>query len=228
MSADHGRYFTLLFLVAFLQPLACVPHEESASVDALQTRQIWETRALSGLDAEILYRGADGARLPIQPDSLFMGYAFDMTRDRFFEYSWDLNRQGRIVNGGGAEIVADTLLNGIRARMSFYPEFVDDRMYEMPVTLSYSGWSPWNRSLWSDSLLHDLRDQLTEFDGIRFQETPDTSQTAMALYGGAVPALTGRRDDGVLIRIGVVDEKQVKIRYLARPVFDDEPKTADY
>jgi hypothetical protein len=40
--------------------------------------------------------------------------------------------------------------------MDFYPEFVNGKIYELPVCYLYNGWAPWNKKLSSDSLQVDV------------------------------------------------------------------------
>lgn len=99
---------------------------------------------------EFVYEGE------VKEDTLFLGYYFGMPLQEFFDYSFELNAKGIITNGSGAEIVKKENRLKADARMSFYPEFKDGRIYMMPVVYSYLGWAPWNTHLSSDSLLTDL------------------------------------------------------------------------
>lgn len=100
----------------------------------------------------------------IRVDSLFLGYHFGMTTDEFFEYSWDLNKR-EIVTGQSAVTYKIENLKS-PAIMSFYPQFKDNKIYKMPVQVQYEGWAPWNRELFSDSLMVDLVELYEEkYDG---------------------------------------------------------------
>lgn len=87
-------------------------------------------------------------------DSIFLGYAFGMSRKEFFAHSWDLNRQ-KIITG---EATINYNIEGLKspASMNFYPQFKNDKIYKMPVEVSYNGWAPWNADLFSDSLLIEM------------------------------------------------------------------------
>lgn len=87
-------------------------------------------------------------------DSLFLGYHFGMSTQEFFDYSWDLNKR-EIVTGQTAVTYKIENLKS-PALMSFYPQFKDNKIYKMPVQVEYQGWAPWNRGLFSDSLMVDL------------------------------------------------------------------------
>ncbi|MGD8749520.1 MAG: hypothetical protein PVI44_13730, partial [Balneolaceae bacterium] len=87
-------------------------------------------------------------------DSLFLGYYFGMPRQEFFDYSWKLNSQKKVVQGSGSHSVRYDDVTGFDhpIHMNFYPQFYNDKIYKMESTYSYNGWAPWNRDLWSDSL----------------------------------------------------------------------------
>lgn len=87
-------------------------------------------------------------------DSLFLGYHFGMTTEEFFEYSWDLNKREIVTGQSAVTFKIENLKSP--AIMSFYPQFKDNKIYKMPVQVQYEGWAPWNRSLFSDSLMVDL------------------------------------------------------------------------
>ena len=42
------------------------------------------------------------------------------------------------------------------ATMNYYPEFVQGKIFEMPVRFIYNGWTPWNKKLSSDNLELDV------------------------------------------------------------------------
>lgn len=113
----------------------------------------------------------------VQNDSLFLGYSFGMTRDDFFDHSWAINKQGLVLNGSGAEIVEDLQTLKAPAKRVFYPSFNNEQIAAMPVTYSYKGWAPWNRHLFSDSLLIDLKKVLEQEYGGQFVMFPDTAES---------------------------------------------------
>lgn len=90
----------------------------------------------------------------IRVDSLFLGYEFGMTSQDFFEHSWQMNKQ-EIITG---QTDINYRLTDLKkpALMTFYPEFKNDRIYKLPIDVHYEGWAPWNRELFSDSLMTDL------------------------------------------------------------------------
>lgn len=90
----------------------------------------------------------------VRNDSLFMGYYFGMSRQEFYDHSWKLNSQKKVVQGAGNLTIRYDGIKGLghRAHMNFYPLFYNEKIYKMQTAYAYNGWAPWNRDLWSDSL----------------------------------------------------------------------------
>lgn len=92
----------------------------------------------------------------VQNNELFLGYYFGMTEEDFFNHSWEMNKKGILT--GDTYIRYNLDLFDKNARMRFYPEFKNGKIFKMPVEISYDGWAPWNVELSSDSLIVDLMD----------------------------------------------------------------------
>ncbi len=94
----------------------------------------------------------------VRNDTLFMGMYFGMAEKEFYSHCWKLNKDGLIKQGPNNTTVEHELKDELNypATMYFYPEFVDKKIYEMPVRFIYNGWSPWNKELSSDSLQLDV------------------------------------------------------------------------
>jgi len=92
--------------------------------------------------------------LNVRNDTLFMGYYFGMPREEFYDHSWKLNNQKKVVQGSGNLSVRYDGVTGLghRAHMNYYPLFYDGKIYKMQTAYAYNGWAPWNHNLWSDSL----------------------------------------------------------------------------
>jgi hypothetical protein len=90
----------------------------------------------------------------VRYDSLFMGLYFGMPEKAFYTRCWVLNQRGLIRQGNRNMTVMYELKNELKypATMDFYPEFVQGKIYEMPIRFLYNGWAPWNTKLSSDSL----------------------------------------------------------------------------
>jgi len=90
----------------------------------------------------------------IRYDSLFLGLYLGMPQKDFYTHCWKLNKQGLVMQGGTNRTVEYFVKNELKypATMNFYPNFVNDKISEMPVRFVYSGWAPWNKELTSDKL----------------------------------------------------------------------------
>lgn len=98
----------------------------------------------------------DQLEMGVEKDSLFLGYYFGMGRDEFRDYSWQMNQDGVLTGFVDINYEIDFLKS--RATMTFYPEFKDDKMVRIPVTVGYNAWAPWNEQFWPEALLEDLRE----------------------------------------------------------------------
>jgi hypothetical protein len=102
-------------------------------------------------------------------DSLFLGLKFGMTSKEFYAHCWELNRQKLVVQGS-ANATVKYDLDGLKqpANMDFYPDFYEDKIFQMPVTIAYKAWAPWNKELSSDSLQLDVLELFKEWYGDGF------------------------------------------------------------
>lgn len=134
----------------------------------------------------------------IQRDSLFLGYRFGMTKQEFYDHSWSLNKEKKVMQGAGNQTVryeVDELDH--KAEMNFYPKFHNNRIYIMPAKYSYSAWAPWNKELWADSLLTDLVGLYEEkYDtGFRKIDHPDLKRPAHVSIQGNRSITIFKKDD---------------------------------
>ncbi|MCK4700696.1 MAG: hypothetical protein KAT38_10190 [Bacteroidales bacterium] len=128
----------------------------------MKTRNVW---ILIGLIAGIMICGcsprskyerrlkqelASGVRY----DSLFMGLYLGMSKQDFYTHCWILNREGLIKQSSNNTMVEYEVKDELEypATMNYYPEFVQGKIFEMPVRFIYNGWTPWNKKLSSDNL----------------------------------------------------------------------------
>ena len=107
----------------------------------------------------------------VRYDSLFLGYELGMEREVFFSHSWELNQQQKITGISQIEYQLDNLSSS--AKMTFFPEFRNDKIYRMPLEVQYKGWAPWNKDLFSDSLMVELVDVYENTYGPGFIKTND-------------------------------------------------------
>jgi len=92
-------------------------------------------------------------------DSLFFGIHFGMTSKQFFAHCWEMNKRGLFTDGKGNTAVLYKLNNHELkhpASLNFYPTFTHNRISRLWATFEYDGWAPWNKHLWSDSLMADV------------------------------------------------------------------------
>jgi hypothetical protein len=128
-----------------------------------------------------------------------------MSKKEFFDHSWKLNKQKKISNGNGAEILQET--EGLKApgQKIFYPDFKNDKIVRMPVKYSYDGWAPWNRHLWADSLKLDVKRLLEERYQIEFKEINSSKTGKKYLYH-----VSANKE----IRISELDDSKVLVEYI--------------
>ena len=124
----------------------------------------------------------------VRYDSLFLGIYLDMTSKDFYAHCWELNKKG-LIRQGNQNLSVEHELNTLNypAKMNFYPTFLEDRIYEMPVRFQYDGWAPWNKHLWSDSLQLDVLDLLKDWYGQDFMEVKHSR------HGSAFVKVDGNR-----------------------------------
>ncbi len=141
----------------------------------------------------------------IRYDTLFLGYYFGMSKEEFFEHSWELNKKKLVVNGTGAEIQQE--VPGLKARAGrvFYPEFLDNKIYRMPVRYFYYGWAPWNKGLWADSLILEVKELVADKYDIEFRSEFDSVSQKTIYY-----QVTGN----LQINIKEQDQSQVLVEYI--------------
>jgi len=110
----------------------------------------------------------------VRHDSLFLGYKFGMTKKEFYAYSWKLNKK-EVVHQGVRNLSVRYDFNdlGHKAKMNFYPTFYNDKIYQMPVVVSYRAWAPWNDNLSADSLQVDLMHLFEKWYGKGFIKLKD-------------------------------------------------------
>lgn len=131
----------------------------------------------------------------VRHDSLFLGYEFGMERQEFFDYSFELNQKKVITGGTQIEYDLEELPHD--AKMLFFPEFHEERIYRMPVEVSYKAWAPWNKNLFSDSLIVDLLELYEEDYGPGFIQAthPENGREAWIKVDGNRRISIFKKDD---------------------------------
>lgn len=139
----------------------------------------------------------------VQNDSLFLGYYFGMERQDFRDASWEMNQQGLMSGLTKIQYQFEDL--GNRATKEFWPDFVDDRVAKVPIEVSYNAWAPWNQDLWSEQLMIDLEDYLSDLYSTRFREiyVPEIEKNALV-------SIDGNRE----IRISRINDQKVQLDFI--------------
>ncbi len=103
-------------------------------------------------------------------DSLFFDLHFGTSRKDFFATCWELNKKGLMRQGNQNHTVMVELKNDLKmpADMNFYPDFYEDKIYEMPVYFAYQAFAPWNKATLSDSLQLDVLKLMEKWYGEGF------------------------------------------------------------
>jgi hypothetical protein len=124
----------------------------------------------------------------VRYDSLFFGIYLGMTSKDFYTHCWELNKKGLIRQGSSnLSVVYDLKDMKHAAKMNFYPTFLEDKIYEMPVRFQYDAWAPWNKHLQSDSLQLDVLNLLEGWYGEDFMEVKHP------VHGSAFVKVDGNR-----------------------------------
>ena len=105
-------------------------------------------------------------------DTLFLGLWLGMSSEEFYKKCWDLNKEGLVKQGEGNTSVLYKMKDELKTtvKVNFYPEFYNDKIYQMPVTFQYEGWSPWNKEFSGDTLHRDLLSVFERWYGKGFME----------------------------------------------------------
>ncbi len=154
-------------------------------------------------------------------DTIFFNLTFGMKRQAFYDTCWKLNKTGLFTSGSTNLSVQHEIMTGYGkpVSMNFYPNFSNDVLYEMPVTYNYEAWAPWNRELYSDTLIVKIVQQMEKDYNVKFTHKK-TQDGRPAYYNYTYPRK---------ILITVQDEQYVKVlmeneKYMTE---DEKNKTED-
>ena len=141
---------------------------------------------LSGCYSEYTQKVRSELASGVKYDSLFLGLKFGMTRNEFFEHCWELNKQKKLWHSSRNDAVLYRINNfKYEAKMEFYPNFEDEKIYEMPVRFQYVGWSPLVKELSSDSLRVEVMGLMEKWYGADFMKMEkETGEYAMVRVDG--------------------------------------------
>lgn len=140
----------------------------------------------------------------IRHDSLFLGIYLGMPSQDFYDHCFVLNRN-KIIGEGPNNTTAQFRIEEFKspARMLFFPEFYQDKIFEMPMTFRYFDWALWNESTSSDSLLPEVKKLMEKWYGTGFITVKSPSgENAFVKIEGNRRVLIRKYDNGnVLVRI---------------------------
>ena len=138
----------------------------------------------------------------VRIDTLFLGFHFGMTAGDFYDRCWKLNKEG-LLREGPSNTTVYYKLEGLpyAAGFEFWPVFKDDRIQAMTAFAYYSGWAPWNRDLWSDIMIDELKGLLEDWYGEGFipVPSPGRGKAYVRVKGNLQIALWIERDERVEI-----------------------------
>lgn len=107
-------------------------------------------------------------------DSVHMGVQLGMERQAFYDYCWDLNKQGKDIKQGHhntSVMHSDSTNFSYPAEINFYPKFnAENKIYILPVRYEYRSWAPWNKEVHSDKLLPEVIAYMEKSYRVKFEE----------------------------------------------------------
>lgn len=143
----------------------------------------------------------------VQNDSLFLGMYLGMTRDSFFKHCWQLNKD-KLISHGQMNMSVEYDLKELSesAKMNFYPNFYEDKIYEMPAMITDSRWAPWNPEATSDSIKTDVKNLMEKWYGEGFikVEHPKKNGFAWVKVDGN-RRISIQRQDHRIVRVDFTD-----------------------
>ncbi|MFT6147396.1 MAG: hypothetical protein ACJAUH_000073 [Saprospiraceae bacterium] len=155
-------------------------------------------------------------------DSLFLGLHFGMKKQDFYIHCAALNKDTILYQGMGGKVeyhIKNELKHS--TRMTFYPEFNADEIWEIPVVFTYDGWAPWNRDYTATKLRGRVKTMMEDwYGGEKFVEIPHPTDTiALVKIDGNRRILLERDDVGTNVKATFTDltvEKKLKEEFKKR------------
>ena len=105
-------------------------------------------------------------------DSLFFGLYFGMDSKTFFEKCLIMNKNHQTIQGSHntSVLYIDRENFKLPVDMNFYPNYIEDKVFAMPLYFNYKAWAPWNRELQSDKLIIEVKTLMEKWYGGPFKE----------------------------------------------------------
>jgi hypothetical protein len=148
-------------------------------------------------------------------DEIFLGIHLGMSSKDFYQRCWELNKEKILRQGMGNSTVLYYLKDDLKdeAALYFYPEFYDDKIYQMPMTIEYLAWAPWNKDLFADTLMVETKDLFEEWYGEGFIELTNKAGKRLFVKVDGNRRITIFRKSDRKVEIKVTDlliEEQIK------------------
>jgi len=115
----------------------------------------------SSCKQEIDYRTLveQGLAKEVRHDKIVLDIGFGMGSKEFYDYCWKLNKEGKAGQGPknrSVQVEIEEFSNP--SYMLFYPNFIDEKIAEMPILFAAHKWSPWNKEVFSSKIIYEVRD----------------------------------------------------------------------
>ena len=152
----------------------------------------------------------EGLASGVRNDSLFLGTYLGMNKKDFYAHCWELNKKG-IIKQGPSNLSVQHDLDSLAENpiwMHFYPEFIDNKIWKMPVQFRYKAWAPWNRRLFNDSLITcDVIPLAETWFGKGFKEFkhPDKPSVWVKVDGNRLVRIQQKLEDDQIAEMTIAD-----------------------
>lgn len=114
-------------------------------------------------------------------NEMFFGLYFGMTKDSFLLHCAELNKDTTLYQGMGGKVEHEFNKKELKhpARMGFYPEFYDEKIFRSEVRFTYNNWAPWNKDTHATLLKKRTKKLMMDWYGgnefVRIQHPVDTA-----------------------------------------------------
>ena len=107
-------------------------------------------------------------------DSVHLGVRLGMQRQEFYDYCWDLNKQGKNITQGHhntSVMHSDSINFKLPVEINFYPQFNEEQyIYILPLRFEYRAWAPWNKEAHADQLLPEVIAYIEKSYDVKMEE----------------------------------------------------------
>ncbi len=144
----------------------------------------------------------------VRYDSLFFGIHFNMTREAFFDYCFEMNQKGLFFQSPNGTEVQYKFKDEFKYPVvfNFYPDLRDTTIHEVRSSFYYETWTPFQKKFSADSLQLEVVDLLEDWYGGSF----DKIRNPQAILGAIYEKTDGNRKITVSNNI---DSRKVEVRF---------------